>query len=128
MSSPCPKNDVPMVSDSLQLVSQDIREVEKNNCVLPTIAPVINVQSNTEKRSSGVDDDLIDCSNSQCASNTIQIHGMTPKQIILLKHQLTQYVQIVTQSYVLCTMIKIFFMYRRKLKALLVCKIVLNYY
>lgn len=37
-----------------------------------------------------------------------QSFGMLPKQFVLLKHQLTQHVQLATQNFILCTMAKQF--------------------
>jgi len=49
-----------------------------------------------------------------------QKHGLTSKQLILLKYQLTQHIQLVTQSYLLCTMVDNFKSQIRKLKTMLV--------
>lgn len=48
-------------------------------------------------------------------------NNMTGKRIILLKHQMTQHVQLLIQSYLLCTMSDKFNRETKKLKTMLVC-------
>lgn len=50
-----------------------------------------------------------------------QEHGLTSKELILLKYQFTQHIQLLTQSYLLCTMVDNFKCQIRKLKTMLVC-------
>lgn len=58
---------------------------------------------------------------SPCKIVTNQEFGMIPTQIILFKHQLTQHVQLITQSYLLCTMAKKLMCYCQQLINMLVC-------
>lgn len=115
------------ISDSTQLVpqinyQQSVNETEKSNFVLHFTTPILNSDANTEQHSGDVNNELnsVNSSDSQLVIDTVQENIMTMKQIILLKHQLTQHVQLVTQSYMLCPKAKNFQMYRRKFKAFLV--------
>lgn len=57
----------------------------------------------------------------QSTTDSSQTLGMSSKQTILLKQQLTQHVQLLIQSYLLCSMTRKFKMYCQKILLMLVC-------
>lgn len=75
---------------------------------------------------------IVQCENYSCDNSTKIKHivpmikndsktiGMSTKQIILFKLQLTQHVQLTTQNYLLCTIDKQFQKNKRKFKHMLV--------
>lgn len=73
-----------------------------------------NIQS-TKKVTKPTDSD------SQNTTVCSQTSGMSSKQTILLKQQLTQHVQLLIQSYLLCSMTRRFKMYCPKIISMLVC-------
>lgn len=62
---------------------------------------------------------------SQFNEDCNNVYGMSPKQIILFKQQLTQHVQLLTQNYILCTMTANLKKNCPKLINLLVCILIL---
>lgn len=115
------------ISYSTQLVpqinyQQSINETEKSNYVLHFTTPILNSDTNSEQPCGDVNNELNSAksSDSQRVINTVQENIMTKKQIILLKQQLTQHVQLMTQAYMLCPKAKKFQLFRRKLKNFLV--------
>ncbi|CAI6356623.1 unnamed protein product [Macrosiphum euphorbiae] len=95
--------------------------LEKRSCIhppLPTFKE--NVQLGIEQHNNSNEDvSVITNIVPQYVYTSNQVNIMTQKQIILFKQQLTQHVQLITQSYLLCTMSKKFQINCRKYKIML---------
>lgn len=98
-------------------------QLEKSKINFPMSSmPEVNLQSHTEQ-----------CENYSCDNNIkiksddCKTYGMSIKQIILFKQQLTQHVQLTTQNYLLCTIDKQFQKNKRKFKHMLVGSFIFIY-
>lgn len=96
-------------------------KINKNEDFLPTSKQ--NITLYNEQLEDEIYDKIIEKPNliSPCKIVTSQEFGMIPTQIILFKHQLTQHIQLITQSYLLCTMANKLMCYCHKLINMLVC-------
>lgn len=96
-------------------------KINKNENFLPTFKQNITLEN--EQLEDKTCDKIIEKPNliSPCKIVTSQEFGMIPTQIILFKHQLTQHIQLLTQSYLLCTMANKLMCHCRKLINMLVC-------
>lgn len=95
-------------------------KINKNDIFLPTSKQ--NILSKNEQLEDNICDRIIENPNliSPCKIVTSQEFGMIPTQIVLFKHQLTQHIQLITQSYLLCTMANKLMCHCPKLKNMLV--------
>lgn len=91
-------------------LQQNFTEQLKNSNMIP----VINVQQYEESTT----EPLKPCS--QNNTTCVQINGMSSKQIILLRQQLAQHTQLITQSFLLCSMTITFKKHCRHLKNIMV--------
>jgi len=110
-SSPFSTNDLQIVDiTNTNNLQQNFNEQIRNSVMIP----VLNVQQ-FEKNTTELLKPL-----SQNNTTSVQTNGMSSKQIILLKQQLTQHIQLITQSFLLCSMTIKFKSHCRHLKNIMV--------
>jgi len=119
-----PMNDLQIIdTGSTNNLQQNITETLDEMCLFPSTMPVLNDYSNFQQNVENSAKENMELlkplphNDSVC----IQTHGLSSKQIILLKEQLTQHIQLITQSYLLCSMSIKFKHYCKRLKKIIVC-------
>lgn len=123
------ENDVQMTEvhcNSTQLKKQsnfsspNVESINKQNKKIISPVAVLNFKSDVQRSKKKTSNEITMVTHPGSTTYNQYDLGFTPKQIILLKAQLTKHVQLVTQNYLLCAMSERLKMYRRKFKITLV--------
>lgn len=105
-------------------IKQSINDQLKINYnIVPSLSPIQSIQQKYQNKKNAIYDRIVEKTNLVPKATAVNSEecGMSSKQIILLKQQLNQHTQLITQNYLLCTMAKKFKLYCRNLKIMLVC-------
>lgn len=95
-------------------------QFDKTNYMLPSTSSTTHILNFSPKKIITKDNTVIPNSVPKTKTVTRQECGITSKQMILFKQQLTQYIQLITQTYLLSTMDTKFKYNLKKLKNMLV--------